>query len=71
MHDVIKRIARPVICRKFWHKKPSWGLIIDNTRAKRRGEHVVQSPTDGAQEGAHLLNFLRLVVVLGVGDCLM
>ena len=49
MHYVIKRISRPIICGKFWHEKPSWGLIIDNTQAKRRGEHVVQSPTDGAQ----------------------
>ena len=23
VHDVVKRIARPVIRRKFWHEKPS------------------------------------------------
>ena len=48
VHDVIKQIVGPVICRKFWHEKPFWGLVVDNTRAKRRGEHVVQSSADGA-----------------------
>ena len=48
MHDVIKWIAGSVISEKFCHEEPSRGLIIDNARAKRRGEHVIQSPTDGA-----------------------
>ena len=52
VHDVIKRIAGSVIRKKFWHEKPYWGLIIDNARAKKRGEHVVQLPTNGARGGS-------------------
>ena len=50
--NVIKQIVGSVIREKFWHEKPSRGLITDDTRAKRRGEYIVQSPTDGTQGGS-------------------
>ena len=49
VHDVIKRIAGLVIPGKFWQEKPSRGLVVDYTRAKKRGKHVVQSLADGAR----------------------
>ena len=49
---MIKWIARPIIHRNFRNEKPSWGLVIDNMRVERRGEHVIQPPTDGARGGS-------------------
>ena len=46
VHDMIKWIIGPVVCRELWHDEPSWGLIIDNVKVERRGEHVVQPPAD-------------------------
>ena len=66
MHDMIKWIVGPIVCGELWHNEPSWGLVIDNARAKRRGEHVIQPPADRAG-GASTLPYLpRLVVVVGV-----
>ena len=47
MHDVIKQVVGSVIRGNFFHEKPSWGLVVDNARAERHGEHVVQLPVDG------------------------
>ena len=43
MHDMVEGVVRPIICGKFWHEESPWGVIMDNMRAKRRGEHVIQS----------------------------
>ena len=48
VRDMIERIVGSVVRRKYWHDEPSWGLVIDNARAERRGEHVIQSPADRA-----------------------
>ena len=56
VHDVIKRITRPVIRENFWHEKPFWGLVINNMRAKKHEEHVVQSPTNGVDIFANVVS---------------
>ena len=48
MHDVIEGIASPIVCGKFWHEESPWGLVMDDMRAERRGEHVIQPFADGA-----------------------
>ena len=48
VHDMVKWIAESIIHRKFWHKEPFWGLIVDDTRTKRCGEHVIQPPANRA-----------------------
>lgn len=48
VHDVVKWITGSIIYRKFGHNEPSWGLVVDDTRIERRGEHVIQLPANGA-----------------------
>ena len=48
MHDVIKLVVGFVVRGNFFNEKPSWGLVVDNARGERHGEHVVQSPVDGS-----------------------
>ena len=48
MHDTIEGVAGPIVCGEFWHKESPWGLVMNDMRAERRGEHVVQPFDDGA-----------------------
>ena len=48
MHDMIEGIVGPIVCRKFWYEESPWGLVMDDVRAERRGEHVIQPLADGA-----------------------
>ena len=66
VHDMIKWITGPIVCRELWYDEPSWGLVIDNAKAERRAEHVVQPLADRAGEGLYLPYPIRFVVVVGV-----
>ena len=48
MHDMVEGVAGPIVRGEFRHEKSPWGIVMNNMRAKRRGEHVVQSFADGA-----------------------
>ena len=48
MHDVVEEVAGPIIRGEFGHDESPWGVVMNNIRAKRRGEHVVQPFADGA-----------------------
>ncbi|RVW85608.1 hypothetical protein CK203_037578 [Vitis vinifera] len=48
MHDTIEGVAGAIVCGEFWHKESPWGLVMNDMRAERRGEHVVQPFDDGA-----------------------
>ena len=48
MHDMVKGVTRPIVRREFRHEKSPWGIVMNNMRAKRRGEHVVQPFANGA-----------------------
>ena len=50
MHDMVRWIVDSIIRGKLWDHEPSWGLVVDNVRAKRCGEHVIQSPTNKAED---------------------
>ncbi|KAL6312228.1 hypothetical protein AAG906_020313 [Vitis piasezkii] len=41
-------VAGPIVCGEFWHEESPWGLVMNDMRAERRGEHVVQPFADGA-----------------------
>ena len=67
MHDMVEWIAGSVICCELQYHEPSWGLIPDDVRAKRCGEHVIQLSIDGIGQDLGLLKPL-LVVVLVDGE---
>ena len=48
MHDMVEEVVGPIVCGKFRHEKSPWGVVMNDMRAKRCGEHVVQSFADGA-----------------------
>ncbi|RVW15436.1 hypothetical protein CK203_094702 [Vitis vinifera] len=48
MHDMIEGVAGPIVCGEFGHEESPWGLVMNDMRAERRGEHVVQPFADGA-----------------------
>ena len=48
MHDMVKGVTRPIVRREFRHEKSPWGIVMNNMRAKRHGEHVVQLFANGA-----------------------
>ena len=48
MHDMVEEVAGPIIRGKLWHEESPWGVVMNNMRAKKRGEHVVQPFADGA-----------------------
>ncbi|KAL6347607.1 hypothetical protein AAG906_026135 [Vitis piasezkii] len=48
MHDMVEGVAGPIVCGEFWHEESPWGLVMNDMRAERRGEHVVQPFADGA-----------------------
>ena len=48
MHDMVEGVDGPIVRGKFRHEKSPWGVVMNNMRAKRRGEHVVQHFADGA-----------------------
>ena len=48
MHDMVEGFAGPIVCGKFRHEKSPWGVVMNDMRAKRRREHVVQSFVDEA-----------------------
>ena len=48
MHDMVEGVAGPIVRGEFRHEESPWGLVMNNMRAKRRGEHVVQPFADGA-----------------------
>ena len=48
VHDMIEGIVGPIVCGKFWYEESPWGLVMDDMRVERRGEHVVQPFADGA-----------------------
>ena len=48
MHDMVEGVAEPIVCGEFGHEESSWGLVMNDMRAERRGEHVVQPFADGA-----------------------
>ena len=41
MHDVIEGIVGSIVCGKFWYEESPWGLVVNDMRAERRGEHVI------------------------------
>ncbi|RVW32650.1 hypothetical protein CK203_076490 [Vitis vinifera] len=41
MHDMIEGVAGPIVCGEFGHEESPWGLVMNDMRAERRGEHVV------------------------------
>ena len=49
MHDMVEEVTRPIIRRKFWHEESPWRVVMDNMRAKMRGEHVIQSFANGVE----------------------
>ena len=49
VHDMIERITCSVICHELQYHEPPWGLVVDDVRAKRRGEHVIQPLVDRAE----------------------
>ena len=61
---MVKRITSSIICREFWNHEPSWGLIVDDIKAKRHEEHVIQSPTDRV-EGMKSMSSSRLLIEPG------
>ena len=48
MHDMIEGVVGPIVCGEFWYEESSWGLVMNDMRSERRGEHVVQPFADGA-----------------------
>ena len=44
---MVEGVAGPIIRGEFRHEESPWGLVMNNMRAKRRGEHVVQPFADG------------------------
>ena len=48
MHDMVEEVARPIVRGELRHNKSPWRVVMNNMRAKGRGEHVVQSFADGA-----------------------
>ncbi|RVW37159.1 hypothetical protein CK203_111748 [Vitis vinifera] len=42
-------VAGPIVCGKFWYEESPWGLVMNDLRAERRGEHVVQPFADGTK----------------------
>ena len=48
MHDMIEGVIGPIVYREFGHEEFPWGLVMNDMRAERREEHVVQSFADGA-----------------------
>ena len=49
MHDVVEGVIGLIIRGEFRHDESPWGVVMNNMRAKRRGEHVVQPFADGAE----------------------
>ena len=45
---MIEGVARPIVRGEFRHEEFPWGLVMNNMRAERRGEHVVQPFANGA-----------------------
>ena len=45
---MIEGVIGPIVCGKFGHKESPWGLIMNDMRVERHGEHVVQPFADGA-----------------------
>ena len=41
MHDMIERVAGPIVCGEFGYEESPWGLVMNDMIAERRGEHVV------------------------------
>ena len=60
---MVEWIVGSIICREFWNHEPSWRFVVYDMRAERRGEHVIQSPTNRA-EGDPYWPDPPLVVVL-------
>ena len=50
MHDMIEGVVGPIVCEEFVHEESPWGLVMNDMRAERRGEHVVQPLANGANE---------------------
>ena len=48
MHDMVEGVVGPIVRGEFRYEESLWGLVMNNMRAKRRGEHVVQPFTNGA-----------------------
>ena len=48
MHDMVEGVVGPIVREEFRHEESPWGLVMNNMRAERRGEHVVQPFADGA-----------------------
>ena len=46
---MIEQITCSVVCHKFRYYEPFWRLIVNDVKAKRRGEHVVQSSANEAR----------------------
>ena len=47
MHDMVEGVAGPIVCGEFWYEKSPWGLVMNDMRAERHEEHVVQPFADG------------------------
>ena len=48
MHDMVEGVAGPIVCGEFGLEESPWGLVMNDMRVERRGEHVVQPFADGA-----------------------
>ena len=44
---MVEGVAGPIVRGEFRYEKSPRGVVMNNMRAKRRGEHVVQSFADG------------------------
>ena len=70
MHDMVERVAGPIVCGEFGHEESPWGLVMNDMRAEMRGEHVIQSFADGANgwliwEVSPKLSFCTMGVTMG------
>ena len=51
VHDVVKRVTRPIVHYEFGHLEPSRQFITNYMGAKWRGEHIIQLSTDKVRQG--------------------
>ena len=47
---MVEGVAGPIVCGEFGHEESLWELVMNDMRAERRGEHVIQPFADGANE---------------------
>lgn len=48
MYDMVKWIVGSIVRGELQDHEPSWGLVVDDVRDERHGEHVIQQPVNRA-----------------------